>query len=131
MNVSEHGAGRGRNRTRDGRPSASPTVNSGNADHLQESMQMSADRVRLRVIVSGRVQGVFFRHSACEVAAEHGVGGWVRNRPDGTVEAVVEGEPLAVAAVVHFLRQGPPRARVDDVEVHEETAEGLSEFLVR
>jgi len=115
----------------DGRSTGVATVKYGERGGLQESMQMNGDRVRRHVIVSGRVQGVFFRGAAQERAAARGVAGWVRNRPDGTVEAVVEGEPDAVAAVVRFLREGPPYARVENVEVREETPEGLSDFLVR
>jgi acylphosphatase len=94
-------------------------------------MHMTGDRIRRHVIVSGRVQGVAFRYYASERAQARGVAGWIRNLSDGTVEAVVEGEPEAVASVLRFLREGPRHARVDDVEVREETPEGLSEFLVR
>jgi acylphosphatase len=92
---------------------------------------MTGDRVRRRVIVRGLVQGVFFRHYARERARARGVAGWVCNRPDGSLEAVVEGEPDAVERVVGFLRSGPPHARVEDVEVHEEQPEGLAGFVVR
>jgi acylphosphatase len=83
------------------------------------------------VTVQGRVQGVFFRDSARERARAHGVAGWVRNRPDGAVEAVVEGEPDAVERVLRFFQTGPPQARVEDVEVKDESPEGLSGFEVR
>jgi acylphosphatase len=86
---------------------------------------------RRRVIVHGRVQGVFFRDSTAGEAEAAGVAGWVRNRPDGAVEAVFEGDPTAVEALVAFVRSGPERARVEDVEVHEEPPEGLSGFRVR
>ena len=69
---------------------------------------MSSERVRRRVTVHGRVQGVFFRDSARERAEAHGVAGWVRNCADGSVEAVVEGEPGAVERVIRFFRTGPP-----------------------
>lgn len=92
---------------------------------------MSQERVRRRVTVRGRVQGVFFRDSARERARAHGVAGWVRNCQDGAVEAVVEGPPDAVESVVRFFRTGPPRARVEDVEVQNEQPEGLAEFEVR
>ena len=94
-------------------------------------MHMTGDRVRRHVIVSGRVQGVAFRYYARERAQSRGVAGWIRNRPDGTVEAVVEGEPDAVASVLRFLGEGPRHARVDDVEVRDEPPEGLDEFVVR
>jgi acylphosphatase len=82
------------------------------------------------VIVHGRVQGVFFRDSMRERAYAHGVNGWVRNRRDGTVEAVLEGPPEAVERVVRFSETGPPQARVDHVEVREEEPEGLDGFVV-
>ena len=85
---------------------------------------------RRRVIVSGRVQGVFFRDTTRQRAASAGVAGWVRNREDGAVEAVFEGEPGAVDALVEFSRRGPSRAEVDSVEVIEEEPEGLEGFRV-
>lgn len=85
-------------------------------------------RVRCRVVVSGRVQGVFFRAATRDEAQVHGVSGWVRNRSDGTVEAVFEGEPGAVAACVAFCRSGPPHAVVADVEVHDEEPQGVTGF---
>jgi acylphosphatase len=87
--------------------------------------------VRRRVVVHGQVQGVFFRDSTRERAQAHGVAGWVANRPDGTVEAVLEGSEEAVGRVVRFLESGPPSAEVDRVEVSEETPEGLDGFSVR
>ena len=87
--------------------------------------------VRRRVVVSGRVQGVFFRDSTEKEARSRGVSGWVRNRDDGTVEAVFEGDPEAVDALVEFCRSGPSRADVDDVAVSEEDPEGLDSFGVR
>jgi len=87
--------------------------------------------VRRRVVVHGRVQGVFFRDSARERAQAHGVTGWVANRPDGAVEAVLEGEPEAVDRVVRFLETGPPLAKIERVETSDEAPEGLSGFSVR
>ena len=87
--------------------------------------------IRRRVVVHGRVQGVFFRDTLRRLALEQGVAGWVRNREDGTVEAVFEGEPEAVEAVVSFMRSGPSSADVEDVEVNEEEPEGLTGFSVR
>jgi acylphosphatase len=86
--------------------------------------------VRRRVVVHGRVQGVFFRDTARERARAHGVAGWVRNRPDGALEAVFEGSPDDVERLVRFCRTGPPRAAVERVEVSEEEPEGLSGFEV-
>jgi acylphosphatase len=87
--------------------------------------------VRSRVVVSGRVQGVFFRDTCRREAARHGVAGWVRNRPDGSVEAVFEGPPDAVGAMVAWSRHGPSRAEVTDTTVHREQPEGLTRFAVR
>lgn len=85
---------------------------------------------RRRVVVSGHVQGVFFRDSVRRLAASRGVGGWVRNRPDGTLEAVFEGERETVEALLDFCREGPRGARVERVEVSEEPPEGLAAFEV-
>jgi acylphosphatase len=71
------------------------------------------------LIISGRVQGVGFRYSMHAEATRLGVTGWVRNRRDGTVEAVVDGEPAAVAAMVAWARAGPPGARVTDLAVRD------------
>lgn len=87
--------------------------------------------VRRRVLVSGRVQGVWFRESCRREAEARAVAGWVRNRPDGRVEAVFEGAPEAVAALVDWCRVGPVRARVTGVEVIEEVPIGMSGFMVR
>jgi acylphosphatase len=78
------------------------------------------------VLVHGSVQGVGFRASVLRAAAARGVGGWVRNRPDGTVEAVFEGEPDAVEALVDFCRRGPRSASVSRVDVTDEPPEGLT-----
>jgi acylphosphatase len=83
------------------------------------------------VTVRGRVQGVFFRHSARERARAHHVAGWVRNRSDGAVEAVLEGSPENVQRVVRFFETGPPHADVEAVDVKEEEPEGLAGFEVR
>lgn len=87
--------------------------------------------IRRRAIVHGRVQGVFFRDTTCRQAASRGLAGWVRNLPDGTVEAVFEGGPEAVEGLLAFCREGPRGARVERVEVSEEEPEGLDAFEVR
>jgi acylphosphatase len=87
--------------------------------------------IRRRVVVSGRVQGVFFRDSLRRVALQHGVAGWARNTAEGTVEAVFEGEPGAVERLVDYARLGPPDAEVESVEVADEEPEGLSGFAIR
>jgi acylphosphatase len=86
---------------------------------------------RKRVIVHGRVQGVFFRDTARRRAQSLGVAGRARNQPDGTVELVFEGEPEAVAALVRFAREGPRGAVVERVEVLDEEPEGLAGFTIR
>lgn len=87
--------------------------------------------VRKRVIVGGRVQGVFFRDTCARMAWEAGVAGSVSNRHDGRVEAVFEGEPDAVDRMVAWCRKGPSRAYVEDVEVLDEDPVGESDFRVR
>jgi acylphosphatase len=87
--------------------------------------------VRYRVVVTGRVQGVWYRQSCRRRAAGAGVAGWVRNNPDGTVEAVLEGEAAAVEQVLAWMRVGPPHAAVGDVEVRAETPVGERSFAVR
>jgi len=73
--------------------------------------------VRAHLVVRGRVQGVWFRGSMQDEARRLGVAGWVRNRPDGTVEAEVEGTREAVDGLIAWARHGPPGARVADVRV--------------
>ena len=86
--------------------------------------------LRRRVVVNGRVQGVFFRDSTRREARRRGVAGWVTNRADGSVEAVFEGEPEAVEALVAWAHRGPVRARVDGVTVAEEEPAGEVGFRV-
>jgi acylphosphatase len=76
----------------------------------------------LHLLISGRVQGVGFRWSMCAEALAHGARGWVRNRSDGRVEAVVDGAPEAVAAMLRWAQQGPRAARVDRVDSRPATA---------
>ena len=85
----------------------------------------------MRVVVTGRVQGVWFRDSMREVARREGVYGWVRNRSDGAVEAELEGGEDAVDRVVRWAHTGPPRARVDAVQVGSVAAVGETSFRVR
>ena len=87
--------------------------------------------IRRRVVVTGDVQGVYFRDTCRRVAGSERVTGWVRNLPDGRVEAAFEGTPDAVARLVAWSRQGPPTALVDAIEVFEEEPERLSGFEIR
>jgi acylphosphatase len=89
-----------------------------------------ADRVRRHVWVSGRVQNVWFRDACSREARRLGVDGWVRNLPDGRVEAVFEGAPDGVAALVAWCHEGPPRARIRRVEEREEPPTAVSGFVV-
>lgn len=82
-----------------------------------------SERVTRRLVVRGRVQGVFYRESMRQEAGRLGIAGWVRNCRDGTVEAVVQGAPQAVEAMVHWARRGPADARVAAVEVTEASGE--------
>jgi acylphosphatase len=86
---------------------------------------------RARVVVHGHVQGVFFRESTRRRAEAEGVAGWVRNRLDGAVEAVFEGNAEGVERLVHFCEQGPRGASVERVERFDETPEGLTGFSIR
>jgi acylphosphatase len=90
-----------------------------------------SDIVRAHVFVSGRVQGVFFRASCADQAKSLGVGGWVRNVPDGRVEAAFEGPRERVDEAVRWCRHGPPYAAVDHVEVDFEAPAGETTFRVR
>ena len=85
---------------------------------------------RRRVAVQGHVQGVFFRETTRRRALADGLAGWVRNLPDGSVEAVFEGEPEAVERLVEYVRSGPGRAEVSEAEVSEEEPGGLRGFRI-
>jgi acylphosphatase len=86
--------------------------------------------VSVRVI--GRVQGVFFRQSTVDEARERGIYGWVRNCPDGSVEAFVQGEEKALQAMLAWLKHGPPAARVDAIDVRDAAVDDtLTGFAVR
>ncbi len=74
-------------------------------------------QARARIVVSGRVQGVFFRYTMCREAEQRQVNGWVRNRCDGLVEAVVEGDKEKVEDLISWCHQGPPEAAVRNVDV--------------
>jgi acylphosphatase len=87
--------------------------------------------VRRRVVVQGRVQGVGFRFAVARAAETRRVAGWVRNRPDGTVEAVFEGEPDAVESLVRFCSEGSRGATVTQAQAVDEPPEGLSGFDLR
>jgi acylphosphatase len=87
--------------------------------------------VRRRLVIHGRVQGVFFRDTLRTLAECSGVAGWARNTPEGTVEAVLEGDDDAVARLIAFARKGPEGARVEHVHEGAEEPQGLSGFSIR
>jgi acylphosphatase len=87
--------------------------------------------VRRRLVIRGRVQGVFFRDTLRRVAEQNGVAGWARNTPEGTVEAVLEGDEERIARVVEFAQRGPEGASVEDVDEQQEQPEGLTGFRIR
>ena len=90
-----------------------------------------SDRTRAHVLISGRVQGVFFRATTRDAARERDIHGWVRNLDDGRVEAVFEGPREDVEAMVEFCHQGSDRARVENVEIEYGDPEGFAGFEVR
>lgn len=98
---------------------------------MSEAPPPDAARVRVRLVIRGRVQGVWFRGATAEQAQRHGVDGWVCNRDDGAVEAVFEGAPEAVAAIAAFARRGPPGARVVQVEEQAEAPRGERGFAIQ
>jgi acylphosphatase len=87
--------------------------------------------IRRRAVAHGRVQGVFFRDAVRRMAEQRSVAGWARNNPDGTFEAVFEGDAEAVERLVAFCREGPRGAVVERVEVFDEEPEGAPGFAVR
>ncbi len=87
--------------------------------------------IRRRVIVRGRVQGVFFRQACQREAVAMGVAGWIRNNNDGTVEAELEGDPDAVERIVSWMRVGPSGAVVTGVKIIDEALLGEGTFRIR
>lgn len=85
----------------------------------------------ISIKVSGRVQGVFYRASTDDKAQRLGVKGYVKNEPDGSVYIEAEGDDAVLDALVEWCKQGPPAAQVSNVEVHEGTWKGFSEFTVK
>jgi acylphosphatase len=87
--------------------------------------------IRAHVLISGKVQGVGYRYATVDTASQLGLTGWVRNLPDGRVEAVFEGAPEIVEEIIHWCHAGPPAAIVQDVAVKYEQPEGLRGFEVK
>jgi acylphosphatase len=94
-------------------------------------MSGAEEKICVRCVVSGRVQGVFFRAAARDEARRLGLTGWVRNMLGGRVELTASGPSTAVDNLVAWLRRGPPMARVDTVDVIAAEDEGLSRFEIR
>ena len=88
---------------------------------------MGEATITKRLVIHGRVQGVYFRDSMRQQARQLGITGWVRNRSDGTVEAVVSGNREAVARMIDWARHGPPTAKVTDIQI--EDAQGRFEMF--
>ena len=91
---------------------------------------MTTARIARQAVVSGRVQGVYYRTSTQQQARRLAVAGWVRNRPDGSVEAWLEGAPDAVEALLAWMRRGPAGARVTDITVTETLPRNDADFVV-
>ena len=89
---------------------------------------MQAEPIARHLRIEGRVQGVFYRASLIDEARRLGLAGWVRNRRDGSVEAVVQGPPAAVQALIDWAHQGPPRAQVNAVQVGAVPAQAITGF---
>ncbi|KYK21477.1 acylphosphatase [Thermoplasmatales archaeon SG8-52-4] len=86
----------------------------------------------VRVIISGRVQGVWFRASTKQKAKQLKLDGWVRNNPDGNVEAVFEGEESHIKEILNWCKRGPPLAKVTNVEIkYEEPTNGFENFFIK
>jgi len=97
---------------------------------MSDDANPQAGTIRRLVRVRGRVQGVWFRRATRDEARAHAVAGWVRNCPDGSVEAVFEGPASAVEALLAFVRRGPPGARVDQLEIAEQPPRGEQGFSI-
>jgi acylphosphatase len=98
---------------------------------LRSNAAADPDRRRaVRYLVAGRVQGVYYRAAAAERAAELGLGGWIRNLPDGRVETVAAGPAASITEFAAWLWQGPPAARVDAIQVEEWSEEVPDGFAV-
>ena len=113
------------------KPGGGPTAGTAGAPAGGAAADADGGLRRVRVIVEGHVQGVWFRDTTREEALRLGVAGWVRNLPDGRVEAVFEGPPTAVAALLGWTRRGPEHAVVTHIEMREEPPANERGFRVR
>ncbi|HOX36485.1 MAG TPA: acylphosphatase [Candidatus Brocadiia bacterium] len=94
---------------------------------MRDANSRNDDKITVHVVIEGLVQGVGFRYATRRFAADHDLGGWVKNRPDGRVEALFEGRRSAVQAAVDWCRKGPPASRVENVNVTYLQSEGRSD----
>jgi acylphosphatase len=99
--------------------------------HKSSDLYPMSVPVRVRLLIQGTVQGVWYRKHAADEAIRLGLTGWVRNLPDGRVEAAAQGPQEAVDRFVAWCRQGPPLARVTAVEVHDEPVQHTADFVIR
>lgn len=99
-------------------------------DNSNSVMEVQMERIRAHVLISGRVQRVGFRFSTQDMATLYGLAGWVKNLPDGRVEAVFEGDRTAVEDMLRWCHKGPPHSQVKDVMVTYEPLEGLQNFAI-
>ncbi|SRR5579883_9343 len=100
-------------------------------DQLMNNPTSQPKQIRAHVLISGKVQGVGYRYATVDTASQLGLSGWVRNLPDGRVEAVFEGSPEIVEEMIRWCYQGPPAAMVKDIAVEYEQPEGLRRFFVK
>jgi acylphosphatase len=92
-----------------------------NKEFSSSSSSFSSEYIRAHLIISGKVQGVYFRKHTCDVSIQNHVSGWVKNLPNGSVECILEGSKSNVDKVIRWCHQGPPNSRVDKVEIKYET----------
>jgi acylphosphatase len=105
---------------------------SGGWDKKPAAMPTIPSHARIRLIVKGRVQGVYFRASTAQQARHLGLTGWVMNRHDGSVELVAEGRSDSIEELIDWCRRGPPGARVDEVDLQRREFQGeFNEFRIR
>ena len=92
---------------------------------------MASPKARVHVVISGLVQGVFFRHYTRKYAIQYNLTGWVKNRPDGNVEAIFEGDELNIGLMIDWCRGGPPHAHVSHIDIsHEKPTNTFPDFRI-
>ncbi|MCT7950412.1 acylphosphatase [Ancylothrix sp. C2] len=91
---------------------------------------MSNEKIRTHLIISGKVQGVGYRYYTAQQAKQLGITGWVKNLPDGRVEAIFEGNKQAITDMINWCHQGPPAAEVTEVTINHEKPQGCNQFEI-